>query len=125
MNTKYGFTLPEWETIKAEIHEILIDVALQRRTITYGELATQLTSATLHAGSYALSGALHEICTDEETAGRGLMCALVVRQSTGIPGDGFFKHAIQFGRDISDPTSMWQTEVNFLYEIWNTKESNT
>ncbi len=125
MSTKYGFTQTEWRNIKAEIREMLIDVAHQKTTITYGRVARQLTSAILHAGSYALGALLREICHDEETAGRGLMCALVVRQSTGQPGDGFFKFAQQFGRDISNPTIFWENEINTLYQTWNTQESDS
>jgi len=119
MSTKYGFTLTQWDAIKSETHDILIEVARQQNTITYSDLAQQLTTATLHAGSYALGALLREVCHDEETAERGLICALVVRKSTGQPGNGFFKYARQFGRDISDPAIFWQSEITYLYEIWN------
>ena len=125
MSKKYGLTTSKWKETKAEIRSILIDLAKNRQTITYGDLTAQLTTATLHPYSYAFGALLRQVCEEEELAGRGLMCALVVRKSSGIPGNGYFKYADTCGRDISNPKKCWQDEIERLYEIWEWVESTS
>lgn len=124
MQTKYGLSETQWIEAKAEIRRILIEVAQHRSTITYGELASQLTTVSVHPYAYAFGALLREVCNDEEVAGRGLMCALVVQKSSGMPGNGFFKYAGQLGRDVSDYKTCWYAEIERLYAIWDSNESD-
>lgn len=124
MTTKYGFPATVWSSAKSEIMAILIEVARQRHTITYGDLALQLTTVSVHPYAYAFGALLREVCHDEEKAGRGLICALVVQKSSGLPGNGFFRYAERCGRNISDIKACWHTEVGSLYSIWDSHESS-
>lgn len=120
MKTKYGLSEAIWQQAKSEMQDILIQVAQQRQTITYGELANLLSTVTLHPYAYAFGALLREVCDDEENAERGLICALVVQKSSGIPGNGYFRHAQSCGRDISDIQICWQNEIVKLYSVWET-----
>ncbi len=106
----------------AEIRCRLIDLAKRRETITYGELARQLETVEIHPYSYAFAGLLKAVCQMEDEAGRGLLCALVVRQSDGLPGNGFFRYALQRGRQFEDEQAFWEQEVNFIYQVWRERD---
>lgn len=116
--TRYGLLLDEWDAAKADIREKMIQVAKLHTTITYGDLAAQLTTIAPHPGAYVFHALLREVCSDERKAGRGNLCAVVVSKAKGIPGQGFFKMLIQHGVDCTDVQACWETEIARLYEIW-------
>jgi len=103
------------------MREILIGVARIEATITYGDLAAQLQTIAPHPGSYVFQALLRELCREEEDAGRGMLCALVVAKATGIPGQGFFKGMIHNGREQTD-TQGWHAECDRLYALWQDME---
>ena len=110
MNTKYGFTLEQWENAKEEIRNILINVARTEGRITYSDLAARVTSISLQAWSYALAALLGEISKEEDLAGRGMLSVIVVHKEDKKPGHGFFSLAKDLGRDISDKEKFWIDE---------------
>lgn len=114
----YGLSDEQWQTAQSEIRKKMITVAQLETTITYGDLAAQLTSVVFHPGAYAFHALLREICYEEDDAGRGMLCAVVVSKAHGIPGQGFFKAIAKRGRDCSDPLQCWQAECTFVYEVW-------
>ena len=118
MPKRYGLFEADWKVLKAEIRQNLVDLARSRQVVTYSELTRQLRTAQLHPHSYTLAGLLREICHEEADAGRGLLCALVVTQQTGLPGGGFFRIAARRGRDIADPEQCWANEVQMIYDQW-------
>jgi hypothetical protein len=82
-------------------------------------LAAQLTNVAFHPGAYGFHALLRDVCRDERQAGRGMLCALVVRQSDGRPGQGFFKAMLKAGRDCHTPEECWRAEVENVYRIWS------
>lgn len=116
---KYGLTATEWDATVDEIRGILIQIAKLRTTITYGELAAQLTTIRPHPGAYVFHALLRDICHEEEQLGRGMLCAVVVTKATGIPGQGFFKAMIKNERDCRHPKQCWKAEIERLYAIWD------
>ena len=73
-----------------------------------------------HPGSYVFQAILREMCFSEEAAGRGLLCALVVNQSKGIPGAGFFRALGQERPQFADDLQAgWREECEFLYQFWS------
>jgi hypothetical protein len=95
----------------------LIELAKQKRFVTYSELALMLP-VYIHPGSYAFTRLLSRVCAEEEEAGHGLLCALVVSKSTGIPGAGFFRGAALRGYDASDPDTYWQAQLEQVFAYW-------
>ncbi len=116
---KYGLTLEQWQSAKAEMREVLIGVAKLQATIPYGDLAAQLRTISPHPGSYVFQALLRDLCREELAAGRGMLCALVVSKATGIPGQGFFKALISMGRDCRDINLCWQEECQRVYAVWS------
>lgn len=101
-----------------EMRLILIGVAKLRTTISYSELTYRMTTVTLHVRAPQLYELLRQICRDEAAAERGYLCALVVRKSDGLPGQGFFKMLARNGYDCSDPQACWDDVAAHLYETW-------
>lgn len=101
-----------------EMREILIGVAKLRTTITYGELASLITTVGLHVRAPQYYDLLRDLCREEDAQERGFLGALVVRKSDGRPGQGFYKIMAKHGRDCSDPEACWQREVDLVYQVW-------
>ena len=114
---RFTLTEAEWEVVRAAMRVELIELAKQKRIVTYGELAL-LLPVYIHPGSYAFTRLLSQVCAAEEAAGHGLLCALVVAKSTGIPGAGFFRGAAERGYDSSNPDQYWRDELDRLFAYW-------
>lgn len=121
---RYGLSTEDWLTAKAEIRGLCISVARSGQTISYTELAAQITRISVHPGAYVFHALLREMCRNEEAAGRGLLCAVVVSRKTKRPGAGFYRLMQQQGRDCQDPEACWQQEVMQLYRTWQDIESD-
>jgi hypothetical protein len=107
-----------WQSAKNEMRDICVMACRLRGTITYGEVAARMSAIIAHPGSYVFQAILRDMCREEETAGRGMLCAVVVLKATGIPGAGFFKAIVQRRDDCSDPIACWQAELERLYDEW-------
>lgn len=92
------------------VQEALETVAANQGTITYSALAAQLPpGARYRPNSRALSELLCQISLRSDAQGRGLLSAVVVRQDSGRPGNGFYGiAATRRGRDVSDEVQCWQ-----------------
>lgn len=105
--------------VKSAMREILIGLARQRQTITYGELATLLG---LHHRSRVFHRWLREVCRAEHDAGHRQLCALVVRHDTRIPGSGYFGFAAavawreQAGADGLQ--ALWEADRDAVFDYW-------
>jgi hypothetical protein len=108
-----------WDEVRAEIRQLLIDVARAKQVITYSELTSMLQTAYLHYHSSMLARLLVEIGAEEVEAERPVLPALVVTKQTGLPGQGFFKLAAERGYDISDPEAYWRAAVKQVHDYWS------
>jgi hypothetical protein len=92
-------------------------------TMTYSELSKRITSLRLGPDSLALRELLGEISAAEDSAGRGLLSAVVVHQGgDGRPGQGFFVLAKGLGRDTNDQKKCWPTELRRVRDVWKMRE---
>jgi hypothetical protein len=111
-------TEAECGVIKDEMRAILIGQARARQTITYGELARRLTSVTLHPHSFVFTRLLQTVCAEEERAGHGQLCALVVSKATGKPSGGYFGMAAKSGLLVDDLDARWQADLQAVFDYW-------
>ncbi|MEO0561478.1 MAG: hypothetical protein AAF125_05170 [Chloroflexota bacterium] len=105
----------DYEATRAEMLDLLRQVAAHGDTVSYGEFGRML-SVPLHHRNPKLYDLLRDICYDEREAGRPNLCALVVRKSDGIPGRGFFDYAALGGDSIEDYMAYWQVRAQ---ECWD------
>lgn len=115
---RYGYPAQAWECAKAEAKEHLISCARRRTTTTYSELCEVVTSARLRPYSFAMMAFLNEVCTEEDAAHGVMLASLVCRKDSGMPGDGYFRHAAKLGRDTRDPRAYWESEVARIYHAF-------
>jgi len=111
---------------KEEIRRILVDVAKQRRLISYLELVRKVRAFRMIPNSPQLSGLLTEISRSERAAGRGLLSAVVVkkrRKRYGIPGNGFF--ILVAIPELNSPNlrQYWMQELEAVYRAWSRRGS--
>lgn len=126
MKPRYKLTEAERPVVKEQMRAIMIEMARQRQTITYSEVALRL-SVYLHPRSFVFSHLLREIGREEEDAGRGVLPSVVVRKSNGMPGGGFFRWVGQAGRELDDTLmeQIWRDELEIVFDYWhNQPESN-
>ncbi|PJF45190.1 MAG: hypothetical protein CUN55_00030 [Phototrophicales bacterium] len=116
--SRFGHLIDNWEAVKQEVREILIECARQRKTITYGELSSRLKTAHIPAYSYAMSALLGEIIREGEAEEWGILATLVVRKSDGLPGAGYFKAMAARGIPASEYRAIWETEFKRVCDYW-------
>ena len=109
-----------WENAKREAREAMIATARSAKgTMTYNELADQITSLRLEPDSLALRELLGEISLAENMAGRGMLSVVVIHQGgDGLPGHGFFTLAKGLGRDTYDQEKFWAIEFGKVRDVW-------
>ena len=113
----WGFTPQEWASLRDDLERLLAEVATQRSTVTYGEIARRVFRGRVSARSGALMDLLGEV-DSEADARLGVMTAsLVVRADSGMPGDGYFFFAADaLGRPIGDRRAFWEAEVAAVWD---------
>ena len=104
------------------VTEILVGVARRRATITYGELLHEVEGASpevLGSLRTELAPVLRAASVAADEAGHGLLTAVVVRESSGLPGGGFFRLATERGRSGDDPHQLWSAELARVYSAYS------
>jgi hypothetical protein len=120
MESKYGFSVRDWNRAKGEMKQILIERAKVRGMIPYSELAEKITAINLEPWSSAMAAILGEISTEEDAAGRGMLTVIVVHKSGDMqPGPGFFELAKELGRETSDILLCWIEELRRVHAYWS------
>jgi len=120
--TRWGLSESEWVTARERMTHLLADIAANRSTITYGDIAREVFDGRLSARSSGLYEMLGEVCTEQDARRGTMLASLVVRKDSGIPGKGYFAHAAGLGRDVSDPEGFWRSEVEKIWRVWSDEE---
>ncbi len=115
----HGFTEKDWANAKAEARQIMIESAKVRSMVSYSDLVNAIRSIELAPNDPRLFHMLGEIASSEDTAGRGLLTAVVVHKSGDMqPGKGFFELAKSLGRGVMDQDNCWMEELAKVYDYW-------
>ena len=104
--------------MRDEMRRVLSDVAGNRETITYGELVTRVSGRRISPRSAALAELLGEVCKVEDAERGTMLGSVVVRADSGIPGEGYFRHAEELGRNVSEKWAFWRGEIERVWDIW-------
>lgn len=106
----------EWEALRNEMRDFLINLARLEKTICYSELAAQLQTAYIHHRAPAFMELLRQISDEDKACERPMLAALVVSKQRGIPGDGYFKGLVD--EEFTDPQSYWQARFEEVCHYW-------
>jgi hypothetical protein len=115
---RFGFVTEAWDAALEQVRALLIAQAQACATITYGELCSRVTAARLHPYSYALMAMLDAIGDEDARAGRAPLPTLVVRQSDGRPGPGYFRKSYTGGAHTDDLEAFWQAQFARVCAEW-------
>ena len=119
----FGFLQSDWDSAKEEALAILsaraANKSLSNRLITYGELASAISSIRFFPDSNVFHKFLGEISSDEDAKGRGMLSAIVVRQSDSFPGSGFFNFAKSMGKSFHDEIGFWNEQLDLVHKSWS------
>lgn len=122
---RYGLTSREWASARETMRATLAEIARERRTITYGDLAVLVTDGRLSARSGGLMALLDEACAAEESGADLVLASVVVRRDSGMPGDGYFAWFAAAGRDVSDRSGLWNAELSRVYDAYAAERGDT
>jgi len=98
-----------------EVKEILIHHAAERKTISYGLLCRKVTAFPLSPTDPLLHEILGEISKSSMKEGKGMLSAVVVRDDTKMPGEGFFQFAIELGHRIENREKFFRDQIDLLH----------
>lgn len=97
--------MPNWEYAAGKVWPELAQAARQKKTVTYGTIALLIGTIPLSVGR-ALEP-IQTYCLENRLPP---LTAIVVNQSTGIPGDGFIAW------DADDIESAWEKVFSFNWD---------
>jgi hypothetical protein len=120
---KEDFTDNQWTLLKSEVRRNLIESASKKSIIWYSDLVAKLKliRLDLHQPDHraVLASLLGDVSIDENKEGRAMLSSIVVKKQGDMePGDGFFQLAEGLGKDLSDKTKFWLTEVKNSFDNW-------
>lgn len=115
---RYGFPIDAWEAAKSQANALIEARARERGTLTYADLCREVTAITLKPRSWAIKAFLNEICTEADARHGIMLATLVVRADTGLPGDGYFRHAERLSRDVADRETYWRSEAERVWAAY-------
>ena len=101
---------------RSDLRARLINVASQSETVNYLDLG---------AGRAMIGRYLYRIAREEAVAGRPPLTSVVVRKSSGLPGEGFRDAMVHAG--FIDPTNdedertVWERALRETQEYWRPK----
>lgn len=109
-----------WVAAKREAREAMIAAARSPTgTITYDELTSRITAVHLEPNSLTVRELADDISFEENTAGRGMLGAVVVHHGAdGLPSQHFFTLAKGLGRDTNDQERFWRSELAMVRGVW-------
>lgn len=117
-NERLGYSNDEWQLIKNQLKNLLVNTARNKALITYKDLSFVLNHEKFPPNSEALSALLHEVTREEFLNGKGLITAVVIKAGpTPFPGEGFFKCAEECGKKVYGKQKFWIYELNHLYSL--------
>jgi hypothetical protein len=114
----------EWQQAREHMRAVLVDVAAERKTITYGDISKLIFHGRFSARSSALFQMLEEVCRIEDESTGCSLGSVVVRADSGIPGKGYYAFAADgLGRpvDANNPAScraFWEKEVERTWDTY-------
>lgn len=94
-------------------------------TITYGELAGQVTAMTLIPNGRPLAMLLDEIATDlRKDANNYLVTAVVVTRASRTSGEGLYKLAKRLNYEFNDRYAFYAQQHKGALEYWRARAAS-
>lgn len=115
---RFRLTDAEKHTAKDEVRALLYELARAREVVTYTEFCLRLSTVRLHPHSFIFAHLLREVCNEEEAKGSGVLCALVVSKTTGMPGAGYFRRREFERMQPDDLEGHWRAELEDVFARW-------
>lgn len=127
MPRQHKLSEADLSAVKEEMRAIMIEMARARETITYSELALRLQTAYVHYHSFTMARLLNDIGSEEIDAGRGVLPAVVVTKTTGIPGGGYFgiaRHEVADANELNELEAYWRQDLEAVFDYWADPSDN-
>lgn len=121
LDTKFGKTPDQWQRNVAVTTGALRAVAASRATTTYKVLAGLIGQDVSHR--HELAHLLGEIASNEHSAKRPLLSAVVVLKSDKKPGIGFAGIARDLGIEVPEgqEVSFWIEQLFGCWDHWGSR----
>ena len=102
----------EWKKLFNEVRDLLIYQTQKNQPIGYGGLCRKITTVKIGPTDDVLHDVLGEVSVVEHKKGNGMLSAFVGKEDKEhfLPGDGFFKQAIDLGVHIGNREAFVKSE---------------
>ena len=114
---KSDLNIKEWQELYKVVWSILEYQAKINQAISYGELCQKITRYKLKPNDEALHKILGEISVDEVRNGKGMLSVFCGKENQSLmPGNGFFKLAIDLGKQFGNKKDFVQLEREKIHQ---------
>ncbi len=115
---------PVREEVKSKVRRLLIDCARRRSVMTYLELAREIGDNPFFSSESdsKLATMLCRISEEEydSNSKQAILCAVVVREDTLLPGITFFTFARELNKDLpSDNDKCWSEVIRAVWKYYH------
>ena len=111
--------------VNEEIYKLLIELAKNKKFITYGKLAEKfnIDLRNVYEREHKFDEILDEINKHEYDNKRPLLTVIITNKDTKMPGKGFFRVAKEYGLKKEGQTDemFFIEEVNRVFDYWRDK----
>ena len=109
-------TIKDMEEKDQIISKALVEVAKDEDCVYYGDIAPLIG---VSPRSIEMNAVLERISRRKHGAGRPLLTAVVIKKTTGMPGNGFFNLARNLGlHDGNRDRKYWLKEIRRVHDHW-------
>ena len=120
---KAEFFAKEWHKLYDKVREKLIYQAKINQAISYGKLCQKSTRYKLKQNDEALHEILGEISVNEINNGKGILSVFCGRENQSLmPGNGFFKLAIDLGKHIGNRKDFVKLERELVHQAFRERD---
>lgn len=112
-----GLNNAQWEAVKSEVCEAILEAARDRRMTWYGEVAVQVSAVHLEPFSALMNHLLDGVFEDKHQAGQPTLTSIVAHKyGDKEPGPGFYDMARSLGSKFREPYIFWDQQVQDVFK---------
>lgn len=117
-SSRFGLSESEWNSALTEVRDAILEAARERRMISYGEVASRVSTISLEPHSALMNHLLGTIFEEEHAAGRPALTSIVTHKyGDKEPGSGFYEMARSFGYKFNEPYLFWAAQVQAVFKL--------
>lgn len=120
---RFNLPIEIWDAAVDELHDLLVEVARRRATISYSDVVAAMRTVSLPPDSTAFHHMLGDVSARTFDDGAPLLSAVVVHKHDGKPGGGFARLARRLGFEVDENAAaedaFWGQQLTAVHAWWS------